>query len=196
MNREKVLSVVVITLFILAAIIASIQYQRLKDDSNALVPTSSDSAGGAASAANAENSILADGVVFGLNGKRILISSYRGKWLLLNFWATWCGPCREEMPDLDRVYKREHPAGLQMLGVSAENPGDVSLFMLAQPPGQMVSYPIATDPAGELKDALQTQAIPRTIVLNPKGEVVIDSTGMANYKAFINGIRKVGFPVR
>ena len=55
------------------------------------------------------------------NGKEVAISSFRGKYVLLDFWASWCGPCRGENPHVVEIYKEYHPKGLEIFGVSLDN---------------------------------------------------------------------------
>src|SRR6185312_13249878 len=56
----------------------------------------------------------------GRGGKNIDLSQYRGQVVMINFWATWCGPCRQEMPLLEDIYKKYKPMGFTMLGVNVE----------------------------------------------------------------------------
>lgn len=143
-----------------------------------------------------QDTALADATVKSLDGKIIPIKSYRGKWLLLNVWATWCGPCRGEMPDLQSVWQKEHPAGLEMIGVSSEEPIVLWTFLAHQSGPNPVTYPIASDPGGQLSQALQVDAIPRTFILNPQGHVVFDMANMGDKALFLDALKTAGFPVR
>ena len=75
-----------------------------------------------------------------LDGQTFDLSAQRGKVVIVNFWATWCPPCREEMPALDAFYRRYHGQGLEMIGVSADRPHDRSDVIKVM---QSYSYPAA-----------------------------------------------------
>jgi thiol-disulfide isomerase/thioredoxin len=140
-----------------------------------------------------EDSILASAELATLDGKKITIKSYRGKWLLLNFWATWCGPCKMEMPDLEKLWKTQHKAGLEMLAVSGENPKDVWDFLTGTSTGTSIHYPVGSDPQAALQISLDASAIPRTIILNPKGHVIYDKLGATALDDFEDVLKQNGF---
>ena len=75
-----------------------------------------------------------------LDGQTFDLSAQRGKVVIVNFWATWCPPCREEMPALDAFYRRYHGQGLEMIGVSTDRPHDRSDVTKVM---QSYSYPAA-----------------------------------------------------
>ena len=79
-------------------------------------------------------------VVETLDGNRFNLSALHGKVVLVNFWATWCPPCREEMSALDRVYSRHHPEGVELLGLSADRKRDRKEVLAM---ANAVHYPVA-----------------------------------------------------
>jgi peroxiredoxin len=102
-----------------------------------------------------------------LAGRTHRLSDYRGKVVLLNIWATWCGPCRREMPDLERLYNEKSSQGLVVLGLSMEEPELQRSF--ADEIG--VSYPLLTA-EGDIPDVFSTTArYPSNFLIDRKGEL-------------------------
>jgi peroxiredoxin len=98
-----------------------------------------------------------------LEGERIELRSYRGKVVVLNFWATWCPPCVEEIPSLERLRKLRHDRGLEVLSVDVgEEPEKVRAFLEDKP----VGYPVALDPEARAFKAWNTYAFPTTFILD------------------------------
>jgi thiol-disulfide isomerase/thioredoxin len=105
-------------------------------------------------------------------GQRQPLGRYQGRLLVLNFWATWCGPCREEMPGFARLQRRWKDKGVQFVGVSAEEPGRVARFGREL----SISYPLWTggDEVGELARRLGNRlgVLPHTAIIGAQGEVL------------------------
>ena len=105
-------------------------------------------------------------------GQRQPLGQYQGRLLVLNFWATWCGPCREEMPAFARLHGRWKERGVQFVGLSAEERDRVARF------GRELSipYPLWTggDEIGELARRLGNRlgVLPHTAIIGPQGEVL------------------------
>ena len=98
-----------------------------------------------------------------IDGERIELHRYRGKVVVLNFWATWCPPCVEEIPSLERLRKLRHDRGLEVLSVDVgEEPEKVRAFLEDKP----VGYPVALDPQARAFKAWNTYAFPTTFVLD------------------------------
>jgi thiol-disulfide isomerase/thioredoxin len=141
------------------------------------------------------DAFLANIVVKGLDGRDIPLKKYHGKWLLINYWATWCGPCREEMPDLETIWSQQQKAGLEMLAVSDEDPHDIWGF-LHQGVGETLTYPIGCDSTGQLKSALGFGGIPYTLMVDPGGKVIFRLEGMGDKATFLSALKSAGFPLR
>jgi peroxiredoxin len=108
----------------------------------------------------------------GLNGGTVTLSSYRGKVVLVNFWGTWCEPCKEETPALQAAYKDLQQQGLEIIGVnlfSQETGGDVAVREFLTPYG--VTYPIALDSQGAIARAFQISPIPTSYFVDPSGNI-------------------------
>ncbi|MCL2804830.1 MAG: TlpA family protein disulfide reductase [Treponema sp.] len=104
-----------------------------------------------------------------LNGENVTLSSYKGKVVLLNFWATWCPPCRDEMPSMETLYKRYKNQGLELLAVNLrENPAAVRQFI--QRGGY--TFPIPLDTNGRVSGNYGVEAIPTTYVIDREGMII------------------------
>src|SRR5690348_10172172 len=106
----------------------------------------------------------------GRNGKAIDLSAYKGQVVMINFWATWCGPCRQEMPLLEDIYKKYKPMGFTMLAVNVEpntKDADAWLAKLKKP----VTFPIAYDVDSKVSKLYKVETMPSTVIVDRKGNV-------------------------
>ncbi|MGZ4778150.1 MAG: TlpA family protein disulfide reductase [Thermoanaerobaculia bacterium] len=111
-----------------------------------------------------------------IEGGKFDVRDERGNVVLLNVWATWCGPCRFEIPALEKLHKQYEAKGFKVIGVSIDE-GEVA------PVKQFVSehkmrYPIVLDPDGKLVSLFQTTVIPTSVLVDRKGKVVWKKYGM------------------
>ena len=97
------------------------------------------------------------------------------KIVLVNFWATWCQPCRLEMPQLERIYDEYHGQGLEILAISAEDSSTIEAFLAEHP----YSYPILVDPDRLVSERYGIEAIPTTVLIDSEGEVIRVRTGLS-----------------
>lgn len=116
------------------------------------------------------------------SGEKLSFQSLQGKPLVLNFWATWCPPCVEEMPLLERFYQQNAVNGWQVVGVAIDQPSQVKRFL-----GQnSISYPIALGGLGgtDLLKSLGNEqgALPFTVVLDAQGTVKMQKLGKLSEK--------------
>lgn len=102
----------------------------------------------------------------------VRLSKLKGKVVVIDFWATWCGPCRETMPQLDRLYRDFRDKGLELLAISGEARATLRAFKAN------VTYPLLCDVTGEANRAYNVEAIPRTLVVDRAGRIVYDQVGL------------------
>lgn len=106
------------------------------------------------------------------------LSDYRGKWVVLNFWATWCAPCRHEMPSLDRLQAAMPEIAVVPIAAGRNAvPGIEKFFATAE----ITNLPILRDPKSELARAASVMALPVTLILNPDGQEVARLIGDAEW---------------
>jgi len=106
----------------------------------------------------------------GRGGKTIDLSQFKGQVVMINFWASWCGPCRKEMPLLEDIYKKYKPMGFTMLAVNVEpdtKAADAWLGKLAKP----VTFPIAYDVDSKVSKLYKVETMPSTVIVDRKGNV-------------------------
>jgi thiol-disulfide isomerase/thioredoxin len=130
----------------------------------------------------------ADFTLHDLAGKSWRLKELEGKVVLVNFWATWCPPCRKEMPDLDRLYKRYAAKGLVILAISDEEDAKVRPFITAQ----KYTYPILLDPGSAVNKRLLVQGIPKSLVYDRTGKLVAQSTDMRTMTQFLDMLKRAG----
>jgi thiol-disulfide isomerase/thioredoxin len=111
----------------------------------------------------------------GRGGKSIDLNQFKGQVVMINFWATWCGPCRQEMPLLEDIYKKYKPMGFTMLGVNVEPDSKAAEAWLAQQ--KPVSFPIAFDVDSKVSKLYKVAGMPSTVFVDRKGNVRIVHRG-------------------
>lgn len=106
-----------------------------------------------------------------LDGKPLdLAAEQKGKVVLLNVWATWCGPCRGEIPTLRKLNETYHPRGFEVLGVSVDEAGSDAVKQFVTE--QKIDYPIAVDADGKIANLLQTTVLPTSVLIDRNGKIV------------------------
>lgn len=111
-------------------------------------------------------------------GEVVSLNDYAGKVVLLNIWATWCGPCREEMPSMERLYALFDPADFEILAISVDAlPGqrDLRGYLAGDPvafaDSLELTFPILRDPGGEIERIFQTTGVPESFLIGRDGMI-------------------------
>jgi peroxiredoxin len=126
-----------------------------------------------------------DFTVRGIDGKEVKLSDYKGKYVMLDFWASWCAPCREENPNVVKLYAVYHPKGLNILGISLDV--DKSLWQKAIDKDKL-TWSHASDLKnfeGPVEMLYRVEAIPANFVIDPNGIIIAKSVFGADLAAFL-----------
>jgi peroxiredoxin len=130
----------------------------------------------------------ADFTLVDLNGKNWTLKSLRGNVVLVNFWATWCPPCRKEMPDLEAVYQRFERRGLVILAITDEEESKVKPFIAES----KFSFPVLLDPGRKVNELLTVEGIPKSFVYDRDGKLVAQAIDMRTQKQFLAMLGQAG----
>jgi thiol-disulfide isomerase/thioredoxin len=107
-----------------------------------------------------------------------LLAAYKGKWVVLNFWATWCAPCRHEMPSLDRLQVALPEIAVVPVATGRNAVPGIERFFAEE---NITNLPILRDPKSELARAMGVLGLPVTVILNPEGQEVARLIGDAEW---------------
>ncbi|HTZ49458.1 MAG TPA: TlpA disulfide reductase family protein, partial [Verrucomicrobiae bacterium] len=123
-----------------------------------------------------------------LGSHAIKLSEMKGKVVLLDFWATWCAPCREALPDLELLNRDFKDKGLVVLGVDAEDAKDQAEFL------SKFGYTFRSlvDYGDKVKNLFGVGGIPTTVLIDQKGTIQIFDTGTSTYDSLREAVRKTG----
>ncbi len=110
-----------------------------------------------------------DFTVKDLKGREISLSNYSGKVVFLNFWATWCGPCKAEIPDFIEAYKQYKDKGMEIIGISVDRISPKSVLKFAEK--YKINYPVVMSTDKIQKDYEPGPYIPTTIIIDQEGKI-------------------------
>ena len=131
------------------------------------------------------------------DGKKITLSTLRGSWVFVNFWATWCGPCVVEMPSLNNFYRMMKKENLKVLAVSIDTTGPDAVRDFAKRQG--LDFPVLLDDKGAVAASYGVTSIPFTVVVSPEGYVEAKADGAREWDdpemiQFFRDLMKGGAP--
>jgi peroxiredoxin len=118
--------------------------------------------------AASESSPAPDFTLKSRSGENIKLSELRGDVVMVNFWASWCGPCRQEMPLLEQLYGRYQGMGFTLLGVNVDEEPEAADKMLKEIP---VTFPVLYDPTNKVSKQYQVKAMPSTFMVDRDGNI-------------------------
>jgi len=130
----------------------------------------------------------ADFTLTDLQGQSWHLRDLKGKVVLVNFWATWCPPCRKEMPDLEALYEKYKDQGFVVLAISDEEATKVTPFIAER----KISYPVMLDPGRKVKELYQVDGIPKSFVYDRDGKLVAQSIDMRTRGQFQQMLAQAG----
>jgi thiol-disulfide isomerase/thioredoxin len=125
-----------------------------------------------------------------LNGSKVTLSSLKGKPVVIDFWATWCGPCRKAIPELIKLYGQFNPKGVTFLGIAVnDTPDSLAKFQK----DDSVPYPILLG-TNDVAKAYQVTGIPMLVLLDKEGQIAYHEVGFepdSGLKALERALNKV-----
>jgi peroxiredoxin len=127
------------------------------------------------------SSQASDFTVKDLKGREISLSNYSGKVVFLNFWATWCGPCKAEIPDFIEAYKQYKDKGMEIIGISVDRISPKSVLKFAEK--YKINYPVVMSTDKIQKDYEPGPYIPTTIIIDQEGKIRHRHIGYMSKKA-------------
>ncbi len=119
-------------------------------------------------ASSLEGQAAPDFVLRSASGENLRLSECRGDVVLINFWATWCGPCRQEMPLLDDLYGRYQRVGFSLLGINIDDDSRRAMQMVEE---LGVNFPVLFDESKEVSKLYEVEAMPVTVLVDREGRV-------------------------
>jgi peroxiredoxin len=176
--KRNALIVVVLCAVVALLIYAGARYSR---------PTAAAEAA-AVKVSDAQGSMAPEFELASLSGQNVKLSRYRGKAVLLNFWATWCAPCKIEMPWFEDLYKQYKPQGLEIVGVSMDDGGkeEVERFVKEM----KVNYTILQGSEKVADNYGGVQFLPETFIIDRNGKIVKTLFGIHSESDFEDGIKQ------
>ncbi|CDQ39906.1 MULTISPECIES: TlpA family protein disulfide reductase [Virgibacillus] len=186
---KKIFGVVVIV--VLAGIVLfnyiEQQNQTASDESNAYNDSGdSETQGGSISSVDEENMLKVgntapDFTLETLNGETLQLSELRGKKVILNFWATWCPPCREEMPAMEKFYN-DHQEEVEIVAVNLTDSEKKEEDVHTYNEKYKYSYPIPLDRKSDARNAYQVVTVPTTYFIDSEGNIQQIKPGPMDYE--------------
>jgi len=121
-------------------------------------------------------------------GGNLTLADYRGRPVILNFWASWCGPCRLEMPDLVQLHETYRRQDLVIIEINVAEPHTAVAAFVAE---FGMTMPVVIDPRGEIQDAYKTNSLPATFFIDRNGVIQLRWIGLITPDMLEQGVRNI-----
>ena len=118
------------------------------------------------------------------SGAKVSLADYRGQVVLLNVWATWCVPCKVELPSMEQMQKDLGPSGLKIVAVSVDAGGSQAVREFARQMG--LTFRVLHDPSADIERIYQTTGVPESFVINRAGKIERKVIGATDWSASVN----------
>mgnify|MGYP000431930219 FL=1 len=115
----------------------------------------------------------------GLDGKMVSLSDYRGKVVLVNIWATWCPPCVDEMPSMEKLYRKFKGENFEIIAVSIDEPGPKAVAPFMEKTG--LTFPALIDSKGAIKPVYRITGIPESFIIDKQGILIKKIVGPVDW---------------
>jgi thiol-disulfide isomerase/thioredoxin len=177
-----------ITMLAAVALVGAVAFMRFGGPSATEEPGGTPESGATAATSSPSDAAAAGGLVLkDMHGQDVALASFKGKVVILNFWATWCGPCKVEIPDL-LALQADHPDDLAVVGIVVMDPIDEKLPAFVKE--LKMTYPILD---GNDRQDLEAAygpfiGLPTSVILDKEGAIVTTRTGMATKQMFADAI--------
>jgi thiol-disulfide isomerase/thioredoxin len=179
-----------VVLAIVAAIVSLMIYAGARNAkrNNYSAYASSSVSGTRLPAGNVKGKIAPDFTLEGLDGKTVKLSDFHGKAVLLNFWATWCGPCKIEMPWFVDLQKQYGPQGLEIIGVAMDDSGKESIQKFAKEMGVNYTIVQGREAVGDAYGGVL--GLPTSFFIDRSGKIIDSSAGLISRSEIEDNIKK------
>jgi len=126
-----------------------------------------------------------------MDGESHSLSDYQGKIVIINFWATWCPPCRAELPSMNRAWKKVKDDNIEMLAINVGEGEDTIFTFLGDNP---IDFPVLLDETGDMIKTWPVRGLPTTFVLDSEGRLVYQAIGGREWDsdALLEKVRMLG----
>ena len=134
---------------------------------------------------------LPDFKLVSLNNSEVDLNQYLGKPIIINFWATWCVPCKQEMPLFERYYQNQN-GQLIILGIDNEEPADIIRPFVIE---NQISYPILLDNQGKIRDQFMIRGFPTSLFIDAKGIYKAEHIGLLDDESLKSYLQLIGVKI-